>query len=336
MTFQPPFCPVCPAALPRQLACHKNGRFRRKVDGRLVQRYLCRLCGQSFSNQTFRLDFRLRKPALMREIYRALVAKVTQRQCARLLGISRHTVAQRLVLLGNHCREFHRCRLERAGRPLLAGTFQLDELESFEHERRIKPLTVPVLIHRQSFFIVATSTASLPARGRLAPRFQAKKRALEERLGKRRSGSRRAVRECLSQLARQRDPSQDLRLETDRKSTYPRLVREELGARVEHHREDSKAPRCYGSVLFAINHTLAQLRDGLSRLVRRTWATTKREERLGLHLWVWMSYRNYVRPLTNRVRWLSSAMAIGLERKRWSVTELLELQPRFLPGAARG
>ena len=120
-------------------------------------------------------------------------------------------------------------------------------------------------------------------------------------------------------------------IQTDRKSTYPGLIRKVLGPKTRHGQASSKERRCYGSRLFAINHTLAQMRDCLSRLVRRTWATTKKLARLDGHLWVWIAYRNYVRPLTNKKRALSSAMAVGVETKRWKLAELLELRPAFLP-----
>jgi hypothetical protein len=86
---------------------------------------------------------------------------------------------------------------------------------------------------------------------------------------------------------------------------------------VAHERVDSKAPRKYGSTLFPINHTLAQMRDGLSRPEA--------------HLWVWNAFRNYVRPMTNEAPATSSAQALGLERRPWEVAELLEPKPRFLP-----
>ena len=41
------------------------------------------------------------------------------------------------------------------------------------------------------------------------------------------------------------------------------------------------------------------MRDGISRLVRRTWAASKCRERLEQHLWVWICYRNYIRGRTN-------------------------------------
>jgi transposase-like protein len=333
MRFEPPRCPFddCPSLAPGQACdCRRRGFYLRKLDGRLVQRFFCNACQRSFSTQSFRLDFRLLKPALTHAVFRLLVSKVTLRQAARILGVSRHTIAHRLCLLGSHCHDFQLARLRRAG-AVLNGTFQFDELETFEHERRLKPLTVPVLLHKQSYFVLAAKPAPLPARGGLTPLYREKKARLEAFCGRRKSGSKAAVAQCLGMLARWAKPGADLCLETDKKGTYPGLIQKALGRRVPHERVDSKAPRKYGSTLFPINHTLAQMRDGLSRLVRRNWATTKRMARLEAHLWVWIAFRNYVRPVTNEAPATSSAQALGIERRPWEVAELLELRPQFLP-----
>ena len=44
--------------------------------------------------------------------------------------------------------------------------------------------------------------------------------------------------------------------------------------------------------LFGINHTCALLRHDLSRLRRKTWVTTKRLDRLFLHLYLYIAYHN--------------------------------------------
>ena len=90
---------------------------------------------------------------------------------ARSLGCKLDTVLNHLRIVGQRGDELHtlflaRCASERGG---LAGTFQLDELETFERSRRLGPLTVPVLVHGETWFVVATSTGTLPARGRLSP-----------------------------------------------------------------------------------------------------------------------------------------------------------------------
>jgi hypothetical protein len=267
----------------------------------------------------------LKKPRLHLALFRDFVSKCTMRQSARTLECHRRTVAHRLELLGKHCRAFHRSMLERTRlRGEVSGIFQLDELETFEHSRRLQPLTVPVLIERTSFFIVHTACAPLPTRGGLSPAWRAKKERLEKELGeKRRSGSVAAVRESFECLAKVHQPDGVVTVQTDRKKSYPPALRRSFGERVRHSRCSSKAVRDRRNTLFPINHTLAMMRDGLSRLVRRSWAAAKLRERLDWHLWIWIAYRNYVRGITNEAPRVTPAMALGIERERWSRTELL-------------
>lgn len=112
-------------------------------------------------------------------------------------------------------------------------------------------------------------------------------------------------------------------LETDRKPAYGSSVRRVLGGRAVHVRHSSCGRRDWGHPLFAINHTLALMRDGVSRLVRRSWAASKRGERLELHLWIWACWRNWVRGVTNRARYVTPAMSAGLARRPFGTDEVL-------------
>jgi len=326
MSFRPTHCPYpsCPASSGAPRHFIGKGSFARRVDGRRVQRYRCPECSRSFSTQTFRLDFRLRRPSLNTELFRLFISKVTLRQCARVAGCSRDTVRHRLDLLGNHCRQFHYQRLDAAvARGGLELSCQLDELETFEHNRRLKPLTMPVLIASPSFFLVHFAVGDLPARGGLRPADEQRKLEHEAVEGKRKSGSREAVALCWDVLARVQCPQQRVRVATDLKSQYAAQLEKRFGERLIHDRESGLAPRVSGSLLFPINHTFALMRDGLSRLVRRNWATTKKKAKLALHQWVWVAWRNYVRGKTNGMPDKTPAMLVGAAPSKLAVADLL-------------
>jgi hypothetical protein len=204
----------------------------------------------------------------------------------------------------------------------LSGTFQLDELETFEHSRRLAPVTMPFLIARKSYFIVDLEAAALPCRGGLSPFYLKKKQEQELKFGKRTSGSRAAVTACFETLARVHPPEVPLCVQTDRKTDYAPILRRVFGSRISHERHDSRLRRDYQNPLFPINHTLAMARDGISRLVRRTWAASKLRERLRLHAWIWAAWRNYVRPITNEAPRMTAAMAAGVASRRWSIPKL--------------
>jgi len=325
MRFQPPHCPRddCPSLQTGHRRWCFKGSYPRACDGRTVQRFLCLECHHTFSTQTFRVDYRLKKPHLNHELIGPFVSKVTHRQAARVLGCSRKTVAHRLELLGEHCQNFHLRRLALARlRGGLRGIFQLDELETFEHSRRLAPVTVPILIERKSYFVVDFESAPLPCRGRLSEKDRLRKAERERKHGVRRSGSRQAVSKCFETLAGAHAGRSPLRVQTDKKSTYPTILAKRFGSRLEHERHSSKARRDYKNPLFPINHTLAMLRDGISRLVRRTWAASKLRERLERHAWIWVAWRNYVRGITNESPRVTPAMALGVEMKRWRPGEI--------------
>ena len=323
MAFVPRFCPkpYCAAHTGQGFTFQRRGSYRRKCDGLVVPCFSCNTCGGHFSRQTFRFNYRWWRPTAHLELFRLFVSKVTLRQAARITGYSRVTVAARVRSMGAHCRRWHRQALAKC--PGLSGAFLLDELETFEADRLVKPVTVPVLIQKRSLFVVDLQTAPLPSRGRLGPYHQLRKLRHEELHGKRRSGSRRAVEQCFQELRRVLEPRAALELVTDRKSSYRTLIRRTFGQfPCNHARVSSRARRDRRNPLFPINHTLAMMRDGVSRLVRRSWGAAKLRDRLEEHLWIWAAYRNYVRGITVEAPRVTPAMVAGVSGRQMAPAEL--------------
>jgi len=322
--FQPAFCPHsgCPGHQPRPgFRCHRIGFYARLVDGRRVQRFRCLLCRRRFSAQSFRLDYRQVNPLCNGAILTLMVSKVTHRQTARMLHVDRKTVHRRLRLWGPALRELHDALLDqRRRRGGLSGLFSLDELETYEHERRLKPVTMPVLIHRDTRFIVHLEVGQLPARGGLQGRDLERKKLQ----GPRPSESTIMVRRCLESLKDVHDPNARLHLVTDQKRTYQSEVRVLFANRVAYHAtESSKSARNTSNPLFPINHTLATLRDHVSRLVRRTWAASKLRCQLLHHAWIFAVWKNYARGVTNQRRRQTPGMILRLIDRKLSLADLL-------------
>src|SRR5260221_8882726 len=201
----------------------------------------------------------------------------------------------------------------------IGGPFQLEECVTFVESFSVGPVTLPVLSARHSYFIVDLESAALPCGGGLSTKDRKRKEEREARLGPRRSGSRRAVSDCFKALAEVHTPLIPVVVETDRKSTYPGILREHFGERVAHVRTSSKAKRDYSNPLFPINHTMAMTRDRLSRLVSQSLSASELRERLEWHAWIWAAWRNYVRAITNQAPKVTAAMAAGVTSKRWNV-----------------
>ena len=316
MQFHPPFCPAstCRSRNSSEpFRWRRAGRYQRGCDARQVQRFLCLLCRTRFSSQTFRLDYRQRKSRINRAVFDCFVSKVNHRQAARILRVNRKTIEHRLRLWGPTLRDFHGTVLgrvhERGG---LVGTWTLDEQESFEHDRRLQPVTIPILIHWRSFFVLHAETAPLPSRGHLSPIDQKRKLDREQKYGRRVSGSSAAVQKCF-EAWRGVLGAEPAHLITDRKRTYPKLFKHCFRGRYGGHvRIRSSETRNRSNPMFPINHTLAMLREHVSRLARRTWSASKRRERLADQIWVYIAWRNYVRGITNRATKVTPAMALGV------------------------
>ena len=289
--FEPQFCPHVDCKDATSFRWQRHGSYWRACDGREVQRFRCLSCLHTFSVQTFRFDFRHRKPHINHRLLDAFVSKNTQRQASRTFLINRKTIAHRLELMGRHCELYHRRALDYAPSLAFLGTFVLDELETFERDRVNMPLTMPMLVSRHTLFILDLEVGTLPPRGR---------KPSGARRHQRRSQSSAAVLAVLERVAKLDAPERSVPacFVTDKKTTYPGLIRRAFGRRASHTRVDAKAPRNSGNPLFAVNLTFAMLRDGISRLVRRNWAHTKAAARLVRHAWIWVAWRNYVRRRT--------------------------------------
>jgi hypothetical protein len=294
----------------------------------VVQRFRCLRCGFSFSSQSFRVDCGLRKPQLNFPVFLDLVSKVTLRQCARKLECTRRTVERRLDRFGTHLQQLHELECSRL-RGKLGGPYLLDELETFEQDRRLQPLTVPVLLHGPSLFVVHHEVAPMAARGGLGEAFERKKAEREARHGKRKGQGRAALAACFRKLGELSPAGTRPIVHTDRKGLYESLLKAQYPGGVRHLRCSSKQKRDTRNPLFAINHLFAMQRDGLSRLVRRTWAHTKKAARLVRHQWVWIAYRNWVRARTNKERGRTPAMFVGLADRPVPLSELLGIEARF-------
>lgn len=325
--FLPRYCPhsTCPSRQGEsRFHFHRHGFYRRRCDGLIVPRFRCLDCGRRFSRQTFRGNYRYRLPSLDYRLVALLCSKVTRRQAARVLGVDRKTVDRRLTRMARICRDFHAQQLRRcAAVGGLRGVFQLDELETFEQNRKVKPLTMAVLIERRSYFVLHAAAGTLPSRRPLKSHERRRRDRSIREAGVRRSESRRCVQLAFQSLARVIAPRSLVRFQSDQKSTYPVELRRALPhALIHHQRLSGKARRDYRNPLFPINHTLAMMRDGVSCLVRRSWAACKRRTQLEAHVWLWIAYRNYVRGVTVKTA-TTPAQSAGVCRRAWSFQQLL-------------
>jgi hypothetical protein len=211
------------------------------------------------------------------------------------------------------------------------ATLQFDELETYEGRRNTRPLSVPILIERESRYIVWAESAPIRPRGKTS---EARRRAIKEdeaRYGKREDRSRESIQRTFRRGAHLVRDLEFVELETDEKSTYPVLAGNAFGhERLEHRQTSSKLARMTWNPLFPINHTEAMARDHVGRLRRESWLVSKARRFLDLGLQVWMAYRNFVRRRFNYDD-ESPAQVLGYATRRWNVGELLSWRQDWGP-----
>jgi hypothetical protein len=328
--FVPLFCPnrTCAFhAAPAPRFFTRHGSYKPCCRAVAVPRFRCRKCLRTFSRQTFRADYRLKKPWLTVPLWERFVSGTSLRQCARMLRIARRTVEDRLVRFGRHAARLH-------GR-LLAwfaarGRVQLDELETYEHHRILKPLTVAVLLHEGSWFLIDQAVGLLRSRASASARSKARRARFEAEEGRRRNGSREVVRRVLTTLRNscaRGGPRPTL--VSDEKGSYVGAVRDLFGVRgLRHERVSGELPRTTWNPLFGINHMEAMLRYGMSRLIRDTFCGSKKGSHLAHHLALHRVWWNCWRWQTNRSR-RTPAMAAGVLGRRLEMEELFGWSEAF-------
>jgi transposase-like protein len=290
------FCPKCsrPAGMsgPPSGSCVRFGSFYRKSDRAVVSRFRCAQCRSTFSRATHHPCFAQKKRQLNSSVWHLFSSEVSLRRTALLLGISRTTVDRKLRFLGHHSRlELDRLLVKHTK---LKGGFteiQLDEMESFEHTK-CKPISIPLVVDARSRLILAVDACSMPAHGPLAV-------ISKRKYGPRPNHRPQSLRSLTLRVKPWVLPQAEIR--TDSHPYYPPVLRE-VFPRATHIRELSRRSSLGGQgelkkigkdPLFSLNHTAAMFRANVSRLMRRTWCTTKRIDRLRDHLALYALWHNH-------------------------------------------
>ena len=318
MSFVPPRCPNpdCDAHRePKGVWYWRIGYYLTRCRPEPQQRYCCQQCGRKFSRQTFRHDCGDRKPDTNEQVLKLLTSGVGLRQVGRVVGLDVHSVQGKLRKFARTCQLLHR-NLS----PTLPAeaTYVLDEEETFETDRS-RPLTMPVLIERRTWFVVDATAGKIRRLAQRGSQRRRRQEAYEAKHGQRPDESRECVRKTLQAL-KYRTGDTRLTLQSDEKGSYGTLVREVFGDLAVHETTPGTAPRTAHNPLFPINTTLAMTRDNNGRLRRRSWLVSKECECLIQQVQLFLVYRNYMRRRFN------------YDRAEETPAKMLGLLPRALRG----
>jgi len=276
-------CPKCKAHFRRSDYTHRKivkfGSYYRSSDRKLVQRYFCKLCSLHFSVSTLFHCYLQKKRHLNQKVARQLVAGVSMRECGRILKINKKTVVRKMIHMGLRAQ----ARLELLNKKrALSKVIEFDDLETFEHTK-CKPVAVSLVVESKTRWVLGYEMAQMAAKGPLAAKSLI-------RYGKR-EDQRTSAREILFRRVRSY-VDEACTIKTDENPHYTQSVKHYfpkaahvtyLGRKSSLGGQGELKKQGFDPI-FSLNHTFAVLRYRTSRLIRKTWNTTKKKERLSLHI----------------------------------------------------
>ncbi len=283
---------MCPHCSNANTKVTKKGVFTTRR-GRKIQRFKCQTCLKTFSDQTTKPGYRLRRYRLRNRIFREFCRGISQREIAIELRIHRDTVARLLIAVAKEARKQN----QRVRATLNPKIVVMDEMETFEHTK-CKPVSIVVAVEEGTRKIITLRAAQMPAKGHLAE-------VSRKKYGYRADHRPRALRTTLNGLTQFKNLQV---LKSDMSPRYPKYVRECL-PNVQHVTFKGRRGCIVGQgelkrggfdPLFDLNHTCARIRDLIKRLSRRTWCTTKVVERLQMFLDIFICHFN--RRRMNQIR----------------------------------
>jgi transposase-like protein len=284
-----PPCPRCSLSKDfvydsRTISVH--GRFYRTSDSRSVERFRCLGCKKTYSKATYDPCFRQKKRQKNSMVFELQASGVSGRRTAKLLRINRKTVARKLIHLGRICSD----QLFFQTASSMVNAMQFDDLETFEHSK-CKPVSVTIAVEERTRRILGFRLARMAAKGRLV------KKAFKK-YGLRRDDRSRARKDLFRELRPIIAPGATIKSDSnpyyikDVKKFFPDSIHlKVLGGRGAITGQ-GELKKLEFDPIFDLNHTCAMFRANVSRLIRKTWCTTKSIERLKDHLSIYAIYHN--------------------------------------------
>ena len=320
--FTPPFCPnaCCASHSPttRSWRWVRAGFFRRLTAPQRLQRFRCDHCRRHFSTQTFSTRYWLKRPELLVETFHALTHCTGFRQLARKHGCSPQTILAQAMRLGRHCllfRALHRPR----GQP--DEPWVLDGLRTFEYSQ-YQPSEYHLVLGQHSHFTHGFTHSELRRSGTMTARQRRRRAELERVYGRPDPAS--TEREVARLLAIVTRGALAIELHSDEHAAYPRAIARLAGVVIRHLTISSRAARTWRNPLFALNVFDSLVRHSCANHKRETIAFSKSVASGLARMWVFVTWRNYIKWFSERRREGTPAMRAGVCTQRWSVRRLLE------------
>lgn len=286
-----PLSIICPYHSP--LSGYKSssvvfrGWYCRRSDGIRLRRFFCNECRRGFSEATLTLEYRQRKRSINDLLFRLLASNNSMRRSAVLVCVTRRTVERRLLYFSKVASRYQE-KFIKSLEPVRSIHF--DDMETSEHTK-MKPLSIPIAVEHPSRLILSFDVVSMPPKGLLAKKSR-------QKYGPRRDDRLAGWNQVLNSVAKICVP--DLAITTDSHMRYPEVIRNNIP--FARHIQVKGRRGCVAGQgelkvggwdpLFSLNHTAAMLRANICRLIRRTWCTTKKKDRLFQHIMIYVMWHN--------------------------------------------
>ncbi len=282
-----PYCPLAANPSDARSSIRRSGSFRRKSDSRTVQRFHCQMCKRSFSRSTTHPAYRQKKRQFNEPLKKLLCSGVSLRRSARLLNLSRTTVARKLIYLGTNSR----AELLKANLAMeKCSVVEFDDQETSEHTK-CKPLSIALAVESKTRRILGFEVSQFQAKGHLT-------RIALKKYGPRRdtrSQGRKRLFKTLQPLVSETatfKSDQNPHYGGDLKKYFPQATHVTFKGMRGSIVGQGELKKVRFDPLFSLNHTCAMTRANMNRLFRRTWCTTKLPERLADHFAIYAVYHN--------------------------------------------
>jgi hypothetical protein len=303
--FTPPFCPNpwCPFHTVDPGDFHWFAHFGSHHTHAFgpVPRFICRFCGRSFSTQTFRLDYYVKRPLPYSAIMYFLTNAMSIRAISRGFGVKCDAILNRIDRLGRQCLAAHSSLSDRLP---LSEDLASDGFQSFDVSKYF-PNNIHILVGSSSQFLYAFSHVTLRRSGHMTEYQKAHRARLDSLVSYESHGIERSFTDILDDLDSRwnRKVMTRLTLNTDQKREYnraiehhPNLARDLEVGKLTHVQVSSKDARTRENPLFPVNYFDRELRKDLAMYRRGTVCYSRNVSNGMMRLSVYSFFHNYLKP----------------------------------------
>lgn len=287
MSVSCPYCLKKNASSGSREVIVAHGSFIRQSDKSRQYRFRCKPCRKHFSSASFSPCYRQRKRHLNSILYGHLVSGTSQRRAALLLKVNRKTVVRKFLFLG--IASYHYFIQDRELHPP-STEVEFDDLETFEHSK-LKPLSVVAAIETRTRRILGFRVARMPAKGLLVKRSLKKYGVRKDERKQKRTELFKEIKSFIAPHATIKS-DENPHYAPDVRTYFPECLHKSYKGRRGCIVGQGELKGGGFDPLFSLNHSYAMVRANVNRTFRRTWNTTKKPERLSLHLTMYALYHN--------------------------------------------